>query len=108
MDNKARTTQTLRETLFGTLDDLRKGNISPSEAKAVTAVAAVILKSVDTEISATKHLIEMDSYESLGFHAGPALLGLGVEEVQRIEEVLSDEDLYKKQKDRIQSGRPVE
>jgi len=47
-----RTSLGLRDTLFDTLDDLRKGNIEPKDAAAVCKVALTICKTVELEMAA--------------------------------------------------------
>lgn len=46
-----RTAAGLREILFEQIDKLREGRTTPTEAKAVAAVAHTILKSVEVEMS---------------------------------------------------------
>lgn len=46
-----RTAAGLRELLFEQIDGLRAGKVSPTDAKAIAAVAGTILKSVEVEMA---------------------------------------------------------
>lgn len=48
----------LRDALFDALDDLRAGRIDKSQAMAVTATAATIIKSVDTQLAYERARLE--------------------------------------------------
>lgn len=53
---QGRSSESLRDTLFETLDGLRSKALTPQEAMAVCKVTAQIINSVNTEIEFYKHI----------------------------------------------------
>jgi len=60
MADKARTTETLRSTLFDVIDDLRDRKIEVKEAKAVCDIAGRIIETADLEITVAKTYADID------------------------------------------------
>lgn len=73
MANKAKTTETLRETLFDTLDDLKAGRIDHKEATVISKLADSIIKTADIELKYSKTISTLDKQDQ-GISPGPLLL----------------------------------
>lgn len=58
------TSETLREMLFRTLEDLRDDKCSPQKAQAIGKLAAQIVNSVSVEIEYFKNIRKYESAES--------------------------------------------
>jgi hypothetical protein len=74
MDGKAITTETLRQTLFATIDGLLEGQIEVKAAAQVANLADKIIKTGDLEMRYTEHVAKIDSQDH-GISPGPMLLG---------------------------------
>jgi hypothetical protein len=55
-----RTTEDLRETLFGVIDDLRAGRIDKKDAQVICNLAKSIIETADLEITVAKTYLEID------------------------------------------------
>lgn len=73
MGKQARTTESLRETLFDTLDQLSTGETTPQQAAQVANLAQVIIKTAELEIKYVLTLDKLDRGEQ-GLSPGPLLL----------------------------------
>lgn len=73
MAGKALTTQSLRETLFSTIDGVLEGSIDTKKAAAVANLADKVIKSADLEIKYSEHVSKMDAVEN-GVAPGPMML----------------------------------
>jgi hypothetical protein len=73
MGNSTRTTETLRETLFDTIENLVAGRTGPKEAAQVANLADKIIKTADLEIKYAEKLAALDAGDT-GVSPGPMLL----------------------------------
>jgi len=73
MAYKTKTTESLRETLFDTLDKLTKREIDVSEATAITKIADSIIKTADIELKYAATVDKLDAHDQ-GISPGPLLL----------------------------------
>lgn len=72
MDNSPHTTQTLRQTLFETIEGVIDGSVSEKKAAQIANLASNIVKTADLEMRYTEHLIKVDKTD---LKSGPMLLG---------------------------------
>lgn len=68
-----RTTETLRDVLFQTLDDLREHKISDKDALAVCKLSAEIVKTAELELRMATTVSALDKQDQ-GVGVGPLLL----------------------------------
>lgn len=77
MDSKAHTTESLRQTLFETIEGVLGGAIETKNAAAVANLADKIIKTADLEMKYSRHMVEMDrGSDDHGIQPGPMLLGV--------------------------------
>ncbi len=72
MGDKAHTTQTLRQTLFETIEGVIEGTVTEKAAAQVANLADKIVKTADLEMRYTEHVLKADKAEMA---PGPMLLG---------------------------------
>lgn len=70
-----RTTDDLRELLFGTIEDLRSNKIDSKRAKTIADLAGRVIESAALEIAVAKQYADMDK-KDLGISIGPYPLTL--------------------------------
>ena len=73
MVDKTHTTETLRKTLFSTIDGLLEGTVSEKAASQVANLAEKIVKTADLEMRYSEHLDKLDRSET-GISPGAMLL----------------------------------
>ena len=73
MDSETRTTETLREILFKTLDGVSQGTTDLKTAQQVANLADKILKTADIELKYSLTVSRLDKQEQ-GISPGPLLL----------------------------------
>lgn len=60
MVNKAHTTETLRQTLFETIEGVLSGKVTTQQAAQVANLSAGIIKTADLEMKYSRHVIHLD------------------------------------------------
>ena len=73
---KTHTTETLRQTLFDTIDKVLAKEVTVSEASQISTLAQTILKTADLELKYTLTLDKLDGKGS-ALNTGPMLLTQG-------------------------------
>lgn len=61
MVNKTHTTETLRQTLFETIEGVLADEISTKQGGVVADLAGQVIKTADLEMRYTKHLVGLDN-----------------------------------------------
>lgn len=84
MGDKTHTTETLRQTLFTTIDGLLAGTVSEKAASQVANLAEKIVKTADLEMRYSQHLSVLDKHDT-GVAPGPMLLGGSRDEGVKVE-----------------------
>ena len=71
--SEKRTTETLRATLFDTLEMVKNGDMPPNDAKAIALIADNIIDTAELELRYSEVLSRLDM-EDQGISPGPLLL----------------------------------